>query len=389
MKFGYFTKFFTAVLFLFAASCSSTSDKLFSDSENGSSKSTSESSYDGDSTYVSDGSFFDTKIATFKEEYQGIKSLFEKRKARLDKYRADTKGELEAYRRLVSEVKSKLQMGTTPSNPDLLDKWREARAKLENISNIAFDMKRLAADVEADASMTDYMLDSINAAYRVRGATEAHHRELKSIEKNVRDLSVGITRFSTLIEDESEKQLDFVESEKYNLNDLALSIKEGGRSATMYDPYGSTDFMGSTYEAGSTDFYSSYGSQSLFGGDNMSSFASSEPVVLNRGTKRSMKGKSIEDRGRPLVAIKFDRNKVDYEEPLYQALSRALERDREARFEIVGVSPRRYSSSVQRHVGDVAKTLTQMGMPASRISISSQMGVDSVSTDEVHVYYVK
>lgn len=386
-----FIKSILAVLALSLSACSSASDELFPEDSNSSDEtSSSDLSTYNSSTYVTDGTFFKKKIPMFKEEISGIKALVEKRKKALEDMRGETRKNISDYKTTVAEINSKLQVGTTPSNPELLDKWREARAKLEKVNNTSFDLRRLAADIESDASMTDYMVDSINAAYRVKGATEDDHRKLKSLEEEAKGLSRQFTRFAGSVEDEASKQQDYVEREKHKLNELALAIKNGSYHGYGYgassDPYTSSTYSEEYYEGssifGTEDEYA--GTPAYLNEENRygsSRFSSRDSVNLIKPT--------AEDRGRPLVVIDFSESSLDYEEPLYQAISRALERDPGARFEVVAVSPRRYSSSSRRNASKVAKSLNEMGLPATRISLASEMGRKDVSGDEVHIYYVK
>ena len=88
---------------------------------------------------------------------------------------------------------------------------------------------------------------------------------------------------------------------------------------------------------------------------------------------------------RPVIVVKFDKASVDFAEPLYQALSRVLERNPSATFEVVGVAPQgKANGSIKKNVKDVMTTLTEMGLPASRVALTMQ--TDDVMTDEVRVF---
>jgi len=88
---------------------------------------------------------------------------------------------------------------------------------------------------------------------------------------------------------------------------------------------------------------------------------------------------------RPLVIIRFDRPNVAYEQPLYTAVSQAIDRRPEARFEVVaGSSGHGASAGAQRNAERVMQTFADMGMPRDRVRMSSSGGASGV--DEVHVY---
>jgi hypothetical protein len=97
--------------------------------------------------------------------------------------------------------------------------------------------------------------------------------------------------------------------------------------------------------------------------------------------------------GAPVVTIRFARSNPDYQKPLYDALSQALQTQPSASFNVVGVSPTRGSagavqtaqSTARRHAQAVMHTMTEMGVPATRMALSATTD-PSVSVGEVRVF---
>ena len=96
---------------------------------------------------------------------------------------------------------------------------------------------------------------------------------------------------------------------------------------------------------------------------------------------------------RPLVIIKFDSPNVAYQQPLFNAVNQALSARPNASFELVAVTPGQ-GGNAQRAIGStqakqnadgVLRSLTQMGLPSSRIAVSSRTS-PAAATSEVHVY---
>jgi hypothetical protein len=91
------------------------------------------------------------------------------------------------------------------------------------------------------------------------------------------------------------------------------------------------------------------------------------------------------------VTIRFDRPNPAYEQPLYTAVSRALERRPSATFELVGVaanSGRQGATAMTRARAEaqrVLRTLTDMGLPQNRVSVS-QASNPSLAANEVHLF---
>ncbi len=79
------------------------------------------------------------------------------------------------------------------------------------------------------------------------------------------------------------------------------------------------------------------------------------------------------------MVIRFDRANVDYQQTLYSALNQALAARPNADFQVVGVAPSRgNAASVQiaqtdarRHAQEVMRSMTEMGVPASRMAVAS------------------
>jgi len=72
--------------------------------------------------------------------------------------------------------------------------------------------------------------------------------------------------------------------------------------------------------------------------------------------------------------------------PLYQALSRALERRPDAVFDLVAVSPQGGNpANARQNAEAVYESMTNMGLPSERVAMAA-MGSTSASTPEVHIY---
>ena len=96
---------------------------------------------------------------------------------------------------------------------------------------------------------------------------------------------------------------------------------------------------------------------------------------------------------RPLVVIRFDRANVQYEQPLYNAVSRALQRRPNAMFDLVAVAPTQgnaarvalATNSSKKNAESVLRSLSDMGLPLDRVRLSA-LTSNTASTSEVHLY---
>lgn len=64
------------------------------------------------------------KATQFREEFEELKANTDTRMQQLDSLRAQTIGNVQTYHSLVGGIRSRLQMGSTPGNPELLARWQ-------------------------------------------------------------------------------------------------------------------------------------------------------------------------------------------------------------------------------------------------------------------------
>ena len=125
-------------------------------------------------------------------------------------------------------------------------------------------------------------------------------------------------------------------------------------------------------------------------------FSTSAPAVSAQPVPApSVSRRAVQPSGprRPLVVIRFDRPNVEYEQALYTAVSRALERRPSATFDLVAVAPNRgnaaqvtvAASTSKRNAESVLRSLSDMGLPLDRVRLSA-MTSGQAATNEVHIY---
>ena len=85
----------------------------------------------------------------------------------------------------------------------------------------------------------------------------------------------------------------------------------------------------------------------------------------------------------PFVIIRFEAPDPDYARPLYEALQGALQRKPGVAFDLVAVT--RSADDAQRNLASVYHTVTDMGLPPDRLSLSAVAASDD-RTDEVWIY---
>lgn len=303
------------------------------------------------------GTFVGQKVATFRNELRQLQETIRQRNQTLQNIRNQTVQDSQRYHETVATINARLQVGTTPGNPLLQQKWAQAQQQLDAINADIAAMNELATRVASDSAMAAYLMDSVRAAYGLSGAVEEDHRQLNILEDEANQTTVLIERLLSELSQDIARQQNYVANERGNLNALALGIKSGQLYGT------------------------SLGNQAVVRSAAMATAPTGSLPAANIAGQR------------PLVVIRFDRPNVAYEQALYQAVSRAIERRPNATFDLVAVAPTSGSvgeralgvASSRRNAEQVMRSLTDMGLPADRIRMSG-MASPTATSNEVHLY---
>jgi hypothetical protein len=293
------------------------------------------------------------RIAAMTGELRTLKLAIERNAGALHGVAAESEGKAQRYYATFAAITARLQVGTTPGNPVLVSQWNTAQSELDGIAVDIGRLNSIANSVAADAGMTTYLQDSIRATFRLSGAIDEDHRQLRALEDEVDRTVVAIDRLLGEANSSVARQTAYVNTERRNLSQLALAVSSG----QVYGPA-----LGGTTGAGVGTSGLAAASGAAFG-------------------------------GAPLVVIRFDRPDVPYRQALYTAVSQALDRQPAAMFDLVAVAPNRGTPSEvalaaddsRRYAEDVLRSLNDMGLPSNRITLSSLTSPD-IAANEVRVF---
>lgn len=299
------------------------------------------------------GTFVGSRVENMQQELNRLKSALSQHSNQLQNLRAQTVAHSQAYHGTVAAISARLQVGTTPGNPVLVQQWNTAQSELDRVNDDIAALNSLANKVAADSTLSTFLLESVRSAYQVSGAVDEDHRQLALLEDETNRTTVLIDRLLNEISESLSRQTSYVSTERANLNALALAVKNG----------------------------------EIFG-DSLS-----KRVFQSQATPAPSSQRMASTSERPLVVIRFDSPSVKYEQALYNAVNRVLERRPQASFDVVAVTPNRgtpaqvalNSNKSKRNAQAVLRSLTDMGMPSSRVRASDTRSA-SVSANEVHVF---
>ena len=305
------------------------------------------------------GTLVGQRVSSLRSELDRLNERLDGQNERLIQIRRATVENAQRYHGTVAAVTSRLQLGTTPGNPVLVSQWNAAQAELDRVNGDILALNTLANDVASNSALANYVLESARAAYGLTGAIDEDHRQLAILEDDTNRTAVLVDRLLGEINEDISRQSAYVSTERANLTTLSQAVKNG-------------ELFGSNLAI-----------RSAYGGGGRQAFASSS----------TPRGGFVSSGRRPLVVIRFDRPDVPYERALYSAVSRALQNQPAANFDVVAVTPSAgkaaqvalNQSRSKRFANRVMKSLTEMGMPASRVSLAATTS-PGASTSEVHVF---
>jgi hypothetical protein len=303
-------------------------------------------------TATKSGTFVGQKATELRNELRNLQASVSKNNSALQSVRGKTVRDSQRYHNAVSTINSRLQVGTTPGNPILVEQFNKALSDLKKIGDDISNMNLLTTNVTADSTLAAFLSENTRAAFRLSGAIDADHQQLSILEDEVNRTVVLIDRLLKELTEDIQRQTNYVSTERSNLNTLAAAVKSG-------------ELMGSS--------------------------------LINRALSARASGPQASSRPlsgrRPLVIIRFDRANVAYDQALYTAVSRTLEGRPNSAFELVAIAPALggaarvalNSNKARRNAEKVMRSLLGMGLPPERITVSARTSTMAQS-NEVHLY---
>jgi len=272
----------------------------------------------------------------------------------LQNLRAQTIADARAYQELTASIRAPLQVGTTPGNPNLVAGWNQAQVTLDRIANSVGQMVALSSKVANDSALSAFILESVRATYGLTGAVDEDHRQLAVLEDEVNRTVVLIDRLLNELNVDIARQTNYVSRERSDLTVLSVAVKNG-------------ELLGTSLAN--------------------RAFGTAAAPRGSAGTVGNLANR------RPLVVIRFDRPNVPYQEPLFTAVSEALNRRPNSVFDVVSIVPQRgtpaqialNANQARRNAEQVVQNLSQMGLPSDRLSLNSTSS-GAVANNEVHIY---
>jgi hypothetical protein len=295
------------------------------------------------------GSFVGQRIAQLRGELAGLHARLSRHNAALQQGRGRAVETSRRYHTRIVALQARLNAAAGPGDPASMAEWTEAATELDALGGDIAALNEVANGAAAESTTAAYLLDSVRLARDLPGAVAADHRQLAALEGEAERTVELIAGLLGELRQDIDRESEYARAERQRLAALSSAMNNasiaGGARAIAAAPRPT-------------------GAASLNGGAS-----------------------------RPLVVIRFDRPDVAYEQAVYTAASRALERRPDVAFDVVAVTAAggtptqlaRNTDATRRHAEAVLRSLTNMGLPADRITLSATTSVVAQS-NEVHIY---
>ena len=302
-------------------------------------------------TYVGD------RVSEMRDEFVSLDQEIKENNNSFNLLKASGIASAEVYHSTVAAIAARLQIGTTPGNPILLNQYERALTELAEVGDQGQQLVELGNQISLLSARVSYLKDQTRSAKRLRGAVDEDHRKLSILQDDIKRRGVDLTRLLENLNETIRRRDIYLAAERRRLTQLASAISIG----------------------------ESYGN----GLGTLNALPASNDENNINEDKRSDANLS----GNPIAVIRMQGDSNKYNQGLFGAVSAALERSPNASFTLVAVSSSTGNSSekaaraavAREKAGKIISSLVSMGMPADRLSIT-ELALANVEDTEVRVY---
>lgn len=298
------------------------------------------------------------RILEMQEEFKKLDADIKQGEDNFEELKFNGIKSAENYHSIVAAIAARLQIGTTPGNPILLNQYEQAQTELAEVGAQGQNLVDVGNQIALFSTRVSYLLEQARSAKKLRGAVDEDHRNLSSFQDTLKRRNVDVLRTLEDLNETVRRRDIFLAAERRRLTQLANAISVGESFGLGLGTLGSLPAIDNDDE------------NSTQGRRSESNNVSPNPIAIFR----------IEEQD-------------NYEQNLFGAISATLDKAPKSKFTLVAVSssagnPSEQAERAANARNDVSKlisSLISMGMPVDRISVSS-LSVANVENTEVRLY---
>jgi len=297
------------------------------------------------------------RILEMQEEFNKLDADIKQGEANFEGLKFNGIKSAENYHSIVAAIAARLQIGTTPGNPVLLNQYEQAQTELAEVGAQGQNLVDVGNQIALFSTRVSYLLEQARSAKKLRGAVDEDHRNLSFFQDALKRRSVDVLRILEDLNETVRRRDIFLAAERRRLTQLATAIS-----------------VGESFGLG------------------LGALGSLPAINDNENTELERRSDSISVSPNPIAVFRINEQE-NYEQNLFGAISATLDKAPKSRFTLVAVSssagnPSEQAERAANARNDVSKlinSLVSMGMPVDRISVSS-LSVANVENTEVRLY---
>ena len=133
----------------------------------------------------------------------------------------------ENYHSIVAAIAARLQIGTTPGNPILLNQYEQAQTELAEVGAQGQNLVDVGNQIALFSTRVSYLLEQARSAKKLRGAVDEDHRNLSSFQDTLKRRNVDVLRTLEDLNETVRRRDIFLAAERRRLTQLANAISVG------------------------------------------------------------------------------------------------------------------------------------------------------------------
>ncbi len=173
------------------------------------------------------GTLVGQKVISFKKDLENIQKSINYNSNELQKIREAVVLNSASYHKTLAAIETKLQVGTTPGNPEVYKMLNSIQANIQSMDANAIALEQISRKATADADLSASLLDSIRSTYVVSGAVDEDHRQLRILENETAQTSIMIQSVLSEINTDYARQVQYSQTAKNYINDLSKAVRMG------------------------------------------------------------------------------------------------------------------------------------------------------------------
>ena len=294
------------------------------------------------------------RIIEMRDEYQSLDNEVSTKLENFENLRLSGISSAEVYHSTVAAISARLQIGTTPGNPVLLNQYERAQTELAEVGAQGQMLVDLGNQIALLNTRISYLRDQTRSAKRLRGAVDQDHRNLSYLQDDIKRRTVDVVRLLQDLNETIRRRDIYLAAERRRLTQLASAIAVGESFGLGLGPLKSLPV------------------------------SDEDDIEEKRSDNLS---------GNPIAILKIKEQSTKFNQGLFGAVSAALERAPDAKFTLVAVSSSagnasekaERAASAREKAGTVISSLISMGMPADRLTVT-ELALADIEDTEVRVY---